>query len=186
MLTIHSLTACHRIAPASADWFKKGRAMCNHVCVILHVKDPQLPVKRVGHCASLAGFCLSLYGLHVLNRDVISIQTKCTLSNHKHISVFERVVPVTCMQHIRFLQYLQKWFIYFALYRTSMTRAIDIASSSNFFYESPTFWRGCKVKVHPAQRRKCITHLSGRVFIVHESNTLATLPVCCIVIMPNC
>ena len=41
----------------------------------MHVKDPQLSVVRVGHRFLLAGFCLSLYGLRVLNREVNMIQT---------------------------------------------------------------------------------------------------------------
>ena len=49
--------------------------MCYHVCVIMHVKDPCLSVVRVGHCVPLAGFCLSLYSLHVLNMDVNMTQT---------------------------------------------------------------------------------------------------------------
>ena len=41
MLTIHLLTASHRLAEASAaDWFNKGHAMCCHVYVMIHVKDP--------------------------------------------------------------------------------------------------------------------------------------------------
>ena len=41
MLTIHFLSECHHLAPASAtDWFNKGHAMCYHVYVIMHVKDP--------------------------------------------------------------------------------------------------------------------------------------------------
>ena len=63
--------ACHYLAPASAtDWFMKGRVMCYHVYVIMHVKDPELSVVRVGHCVPLAGFGLSLYSPHVLNRDI--------------------------------------------------------------------------------------------------------------------
>ena len=74
-----SLPACHQLAPASAaDWFNKGRAMCSHVCVIMHVKDPELFVVRVGRCVSLAGRCLSLYSLHMLYRDVNMIQTKAS------------------------------------------------------------------------------------------------------------
>ena len=49
--------------------------MCHYVCVIMHIKDPYLSVVRVGHCVPLAGFCLSLYDLHALNRDVNMIQT---------------------------------------------------------------------------------------------------------------
>ena len=53
-----------------ADQFDKGCAMCYHVCVIMHVKVPQLSVVKACHRVPLAGFCLSLYSLHVLNRDV--------------------------------------------------------------------------------------------------------------------
>ena len=44
---------------SAANWFNKGRAMSYHVYVIIHVKDPDLSVVRVGHCAPLAGLCLS-------------------------------------------------------------------------------------------------------------------------------
>ena len=50
-------------------------SMCYHLYVIMIVKDSQFSVVRVGHCVLLAGFCLSLYDLHVLNRDVNMIQT---------------------------------------------------------------------------------------------------------------
>ena len=50
-------------------------SICYHVCVIMHVKDPWLSVERVRHHVPLAGFCLSLYSLHVLNRDLYMIQT---------------------------------------------------------------------------------------------------------------
>ena len=50
-----------------ADWFIEGSAMCYHVCVILHIKDSLLSVP-------LADFCLYLYSLHVLNREVYMIQ----------------------------------------------------------------------------------------------------------------
>ena len=34
------LPACYQLVPTSAeDWFNKGHAMCNHVYVIMHVKD---------------------------------------------------------------------------------------------------------------------------------------------------
>ena len=49
-------------------------SMCYHVCVIMHVKDPQLSVIRVGHFVPLAGLCLSLYSLHALIRDVNMIK----------------------------------------------------------------------------------------------------------------
>ena len=34
----------------AADWFIKCPAMCYHIYVMMHVKDPQLSVVRVGHC----------------------------------------------------------------------------------------------------------------------------------------
>ena len=43
--------------------------------LIMHVKDPQLSVVRVGYCVPLAGFYLSLYDLHALNMDFNMIQT---------------------------------------------------------------------------------------------------------------
>ena len=44
MLTIHSLFECQQLAPASAaDWSNKGRAMCYHIYVIMHVKIPSYP-----------------------------------------------------------------------------------------------------------------------------------------------
>ena len=58
-----------------SNWFTKGRVMCFHLHVIMHVKDPRLSVIRVGHCIPLAVFCLSLYSLHVLIRDVNMIQS---------------------------------------------------------------------------------------------------------------
>ena len=44
--------------------------LCNNAC------KRSLAICRVGHCVPLAGFCLSLYDLHALNRDVDMIQTK--------------------------------------------------------------------------------------------------------------
>ena len=40
--------------------------MCYHVYVTMHVEDSWLSTVGVGHRVLLAGFCLSLYGLHVL------------------------------------------------------------------------------------------------------------------------
>ena len=35
------LPACFQIVPTSAyNWYKKSKSMCNHVNVIMHVKDP--------------------------------------------------------------------------------------------------------------------------------------------------
>ena len=66
----------------------KAVHMCYHVCMIIHVKDPQLSVVRVGHRVPLAGFCLSLYGLHVLNRVVNMIQTKTACREVLYASQF--------------------------------------------------------------------------------------------------
>ena len=57
--------------------------MCYHVCIMMHVKDPYLSVVRVGHCFSLAGFCLSLYDLHALNRDDNMIQTNSNKTTYQ-------------------------------------------------------------------------------------------------------
>ena len=69
------LSACYQPVPASTDdWFTKGHSMCYHFYVLMHVKDPWLSVVRVGHRVPLAGFSLSLYSLHMLDRDVNIIQ----------------------------------------------------------------------------------------------------------------
>ena len=34
---------------------------------VIMIKDPQLNLMGVGQCVSIAGFCLTLYRLHVLN-----------------------------------------------------------------------------------------------------------------------
>ena len=53
--------------PASAAyWFIKGRGMCHHVYGIIQVKR---------RCVPLAGFCLFLYCLHKLHRDINVIQS---------------------------------------------------------------------------------------------------------------
>ena len=63
------------LCPASAaGWFIQGCAMCYHVYVIMHVKDPYLCVIGVGHCVMLADFCFPLYSLQVLYKDVNIIQ----------------------------------------------------------------------------------------------------------------
>ena len=43
--------------------------------VIMHVKEPQLSIITVGHCVLSPSFCVFLYSLHVLNRDITVIQT---------------------------------------------------------------------------------------------------------------
>ena len=57
-------------ASTTCNWFIKVSAMLFHVLVIMHVKDPQLSIVRIGHCVKVAVLCLSPYSLHVLNRDV--------------------------------------------------------------------------------------------------------------------
>ena len=58
-------------------------SMCYHVYVIMQVKDPYLSVVTVRHCAPLADFRLSLYSLHVLNRDINMIQTNKQTNTNK-------------------------------------------------------------------------------------------------------
>ena len=49
-----------------AGWFVKGRAMFYYVYVVMNVKGPQLSVLSLGHHVPVAGFCLPLYSLRVL------------------------------------------------------------------------------------------------------------------------
>ena len=73
----------------------KGRSMCYHVYVITHVKDPELSVVRLGHRVKLAGFCLSLNCLHVLNMDVNIIQTKIKVKeSSRHIIMSKNYVYI--------------------------------------------------------------------------------------------
>ena len=59
VLLSHLLSLCRKPAPISAtEWFTKGHVMCYNVYVIMHVKDSQLSVIRVGHYILLAGVCL--------------------------------------------------------------------------------------------------------------------------------
>ena len=53
---------------------------CYYVHVIMQIKDPELSVVqvRVGHRVLLAGFCLPLFNLHLLNRDINNFQTNQT------------------------------------------------------------------------------------------------------------
>ena len=74
-------------------------SMCNHASVIMHVKDPLLSVIRVGHCVPSAGLFLSLYSLHVLNRDVNLIQTNKQNHLGKNISGKKVIKAVTVTTH---------------------------------------------------------------------------------------
>ena len=68
-------SACHRkvrfyhcvIHSLCRQLVTKRPSMCYYVCVIMQVKDHKLSVITIGHCVPLAGFCLSLYSLHVLD-----------------------------------------------------------------------------------------------------------------------
>ena len=64
----------YAISPPSERWNSDSMlSTCPHQCrqLVQHC----LSIVRVGHCVPLADFCLSLFGLHVLNRDVNIIQT---------------------------------------------------------------------------------------------------------------
>ena len=53
-------------------------------CLIMSnvkLKDPLLSVVRVGYRVPLADFCLSLYSLHVLNRDVDTLYDSLNLAS---------------------------------------------------------------------------------------------------------
>ena len=39
---VHSLEGYDLRPPVPHNWIIKGSAMCYHVCVVMHVKDPQL------------------------------------------------------------------------------------------------------------------------------------------------
>ena len=69
--------------------------MCFHVYVIMHVKDPLLSVVRVGHHVPLAGFYLSLYSLHMLNRSINMIQIN--LPVNKHVISWLRILSYFCV-----------------------------------------------------------------------------------------
>ena len=71
MSQIHFLFVYHQLAPScAANWFIKNYAVCYDIYLIMHVKDPKLSAIRVGNQVPLTAFCLSLYSLHILNRDV--------------------------------------------------------------------------------------------------------------------
>ena len=66
---------------------------CYYVNWVIHAKDPQLFVERVRHDVQVAGFCMSLNGLHVLNRDSKVIQTK--KQNKKQTNEANKVIQIT-------------------------------------------------------------------------------------------
>ena len=63
--------------------------MCYHIYVIMHVKDLQLSVVRVGHHLLVAGFCLSLYDQHVLYGDVSMINKSI---NYMHLCMIQPLI----------------------------------------------------------------------------------------------
>ena len=78
-LRIQTLSACCCIAPASAtDWFIKGRAMCCHVYVRMHVHDPYLSVIRVGHHARSVAVSACWYNSNKQNYDKTKGSKKST------------------------------------------------------------------------------------------------------------
>ena len=76
-------TVNNLLLPVPLTGSPKARVVCYYVHV-MHVKDPQLPVVRVEHRVPLAGFCLSLYSLHMLNRDVSIIQIQISHETYSH------------------------------------------------------------------------------------------------------
>ena len=70
--------ACDYMAFFEDYVFFSAKAMCYDVSVIMCENELGLSVVRVGHRVPSAGFCLSLYSLHVLNRDINTIQQKAT------------------------------------------------------------------------------------------------------------
>ena len=69
---------------------------CNNAC-----KRPLAICRKSRHRVLLAGFCLSLYGLHVLNRDINMIQTNKKVIIVKRVFFFTRVCETpTCLQRL--------------------------------------------------------------------------------------
>ena len=105
-------------------------SMCYHVYVIMHVKDLYLSVIIVGHRVPLAGFCRSLYGLHVLNRDVNMIQTNKQTRFTKFIVVRIKVtVQILSDKHLGLLC--------FVVFSTN----VFLSSSFSFFLFQSCFRR---------------------------------------------
>ena len=78
--------------------------MCCHVYMIKHVKHPYLSIVRVGHSVPLAGFCLPLCSLHVLNRDFSMIQP---INQQSEQGTFNfGLVSVQCYHYKRLYMFL--------------------------------------------------------------------------------
>ena len=88
-------------------------SMCYHVYVIMNAKDPWLSVVRIGHCVPSAGFCLCLYGLHVLSRDVNMIHSTKTKSPDSCKKVLAKnMLPATVNW---FPSFLLNWFLHLSM-----------------------------------------------------------------------
>ena len=102
VIFIHSWS-CHLLAPTSTtDWFTKGHVMYYHVCDNACKRSLTICHKSR---ALLAGFCLSLYSLHVPNRDFNVIQfrhhtllyTQVLVSFNPSLKLFQ---DVACFYHV--------------------------------------------------------------------------------------
>ena len=75
-LTVHLLSSGHQLTPTSAtDWFTKGCVILSCLCANACKRSLAICCKS-RHGVLLAGFCLSQYSLHVLNRDINMILYK--------------------------------------------------------------------------------------------------------------
>ena len=71
------LPECCQLVPTSADdWFNKGRSMCYHFYVIMHVKDPWLSVVRVGYCDYTLFRKTAILILHTINKTWFGLLTE--------------------------------------------------------------------------------------------------------------
>ena len=59
--SINKTSLLYTCPDSAANWYNKGCALCYHVYVILHVKDPHLFVIKIEHCILVTGFYLSAH-----------------------------------------------------------------------------------------------------------------------------
>ena len=96
--------------------------MCHYVCVMMHIKDPQLSVVRVGHRVPfIGGFCLSLYGLHVLNRDVNMIQ-----SINQSINQFLPLITATTLRMGQWMICVKRMYDWWLVHLNSLFTSVCI------------------------------------------------------------
>ena len=74
METLCSTSMLLTCSPSTFDWCNKGSAVCNHAFMINSLKAALICVTRVGSVEAV-GFRLSLYRLHVLNRNLNMIKS---------------------------------------------------------------------------------------------------------------